>query len=317
MVSKLTGSPQEKFLEVARTYTQSGAVGKSGMVMYAMGATHHTNGTQIIRSYCTLQLLLGNIGIAGGGVQAMRGESNVQGSTDMGLLSHIITGYNPVPNHKQDTLQKYLDDATPKSNDSLSVNWWQNTPKYMVSQLKAWWGDAATKDNDFAFHHMPKVRAGKNYTFIAIFEAMEKSEIKGLMCWGMNPAVGGPNANQGRNALAKLDWLVCADLWETETSVFWKRPGVDPATIKTEVFLLPASGSYEKEGSITNSARCMQWRYKCADSPGEAKSDLDMMNDLMVRVRKLYDADAAAPNRDAILKLTWNYGSHVDPNQVA
>ena len=317
MVNRVTGAPEEKLLEVARTFAESGAAGSSGTIMYAMGATHHTNGTQIIRSYAILQLLLGNIGIAGGGINAMRGESNVQGSTDMCLLSHILPGYLPVVRHTDDSLQTYLDRVTPTSNDPLSLNWWKNTDKYIVSLLKAWWGDAATPDNDFAFHFLPKVHAGKNYTHIALFEAMEKGEINGLMCWGQNPAVGGPNANQERQALSRLDWLVCVDLWETETAAFWKRPGVDPADIDTEVYLLPAVNSYEKEGSVTNSGRWMQWRYRCADPPGEARPDLDIVNDLMVRVRGLYDGDGSAPNRDAILKLTWDYGTHADPNDVA
>jgi formate dehydrogenase major subunit len=190
MVNKITGAPKDKFLEVAKTFAESGAVGKSGTLMYAMGATHHTNGTQIIRSYAILQLLLANIGVAGGGIQAMRGESNVQGSTDMGLLSHIMTGYNPTPRHTEDALQKYVTRITPKSNDPLSLNWWKNSDKYVVSMLKSWWGDAATKDNDFAYKYLPKVHykpevdGDENYTHIALFEAMEKGKVKGLMCWG-------------------------------------------------------------------------------------------------------------------------------------
>ena len=316
MVNKISGAPQEKFLEVARTFAESGAVGKSGNIMYAMGATHHTNGAQIIRSYGVLQLLLANVGIAGGGIQAMRGESNVQGSTDMALLSNYVPGYNPVPIHKDVTLQNYIDRTTPKSKDPLSLNFWKNTNKFIVSMLKAWWGEAATSSNDFAFHYLPMANATKNYTHIALFEAMEKGDIKGLMCWGQNPAVGGPNANQERNALAKLDWLVCTDLWETETSIFWKRPGVDPASINTEVFLFPAAGSFEKEGSVTNSGRWMQWRYKCADPPGEARPDLDMINELMVKLRDLYKNEGGQ-FPDGILNLTWDYGSEVDPNQVA
>ena len=156
MVSKTCGSPQEKFLEVARTFSECGAAGKSGTLMYAMGATQHTNGAQIIRSYAILQLLLANIGVCGGGIQAMRGESNVQGSTDMGLLSHIITGYNPTPRHTEDTLQKYITRITPKSNDPLSLNWWKNSDKYVVSMLKSWWGNAATKDNDFRYNYLPR-----------------------------------------------------------------------------------------------------------------------------------------------------------------
>jgi formate dehydrogenase-N alpha subunit len=325
MVNKICGTPVEKFLEVASTFSKSGAAGKAGNIMYAMGATHHTNGAQIIRSYGVLQLLLANVGVAGGGIQAMRGESNVQGSTDQALLSHIIPGYLNVPVHTDVTLQTYIDRSTPKTGDPLSLNWWKNTPQYVRSLLKAWWGSAATADNDFAFHYMPKPKSGKNYTHIALFEAMEKGDetkkekVKGLMCWGQNPAVGSPNANQTLKALETLEWLVCADLWETETSIFWKRPDVDPATINTEVFLLPASGSYEKEGTVTNSGRWMQWRYKCADAPGEARADLEMLNDLMLKIRKLYEDDAAAPNRDGVLSLTWDYapyGEHVDPQTV-
>jgi len=322
MVNKISGAPQEKFLEVARTFAESGAVGKAGNIMYAMGATQHTNGTQIIRSYGILQLLLGNVGIAGGGIQAMRGESNVQGSTDFALLSDAIPGYNPVPRHTDTTLQKYIDRTTSKTSDPLSLNFSKNTNKFVVSMLKAWWGDAATSSNDFAFHYLPKVHylpeidGNSNYTHIALFEAMEKGTIKGLMCWGQNPAVGGPNANQERDALAKLEWLVCTDLWETETSIFWKRPGVDPASINTEVFLLPAAASFEKEGSVTNSGRWMQWRYKCAEPPGEARTDLDMINELMIKIRELYTSDGG-PNADGILNLIWNYDSEVDPNQVA
>lgn len=317
MVAKITGAPPETFLEVAGTFAESGAAGKSGTILYAMGATHHTIGVQIIRSYAILQLLLGNIGIAGGGVNAMRGESNVQGSTDMGLLSHLLPGYLSIPQHTDETLQKFLDRVTPKSNDPQSANWWGNTPKYVVSLLKSWMGDSATADNEFGFHYLPKVHAGKNYTHIGLFEAMEKGEIKGMMCWGQNPAVGGPNTNQALKAMANLDWLVCTDLWETETSVFWKRPGVDPANIKTEVFLLPAAASFEKEGSVTNSGRLMQWRYKCSAPPGEAWADLDILNELMVQIKGLYTADAGAPNRDAVLCLTWDYSDQVDPNQVA
>ncbi len=320
MVNKIAGSPQEKFLEVAQTYAQSGAVGKSGTIMYAMGATQHTNGTQIIRTYAVLQLLLGNIGIAGGGIQAMRGESNVQGSTDMCLLSHILPGYLNMTQHTDQSLESYLARVTPVTRGTTSLNWWQNTPKYVVSLLKAWWGDAATADNEFAFHNLPKPHAGKNYTHIAIFEAMGKGDIKGLMCWGQNPAVGSPNAGQTRTALANLDWLVCTDLWETETAVFWKRPDLslaDTQAIQTEVIMLPALASFEKEGSITNSGRWMQWRYKCAAGPPEAKGDLEILNELMTRVKALYVQDSAAPGRDIVVDLTWDSENYNDPSVVA
>ena len=146
---------------------------------------------------------------------------------------------------------------------------------------------------------------------------MYSGEIKGLMVWGQNPAVGGPNANLERSALEKLDWLLVTDMWHTETADFWKRPGVNPANIKTEVYLLPAKNSYEKEGSVTNSGRWMQWRYNCADGPGEAEDDLYMLTAIYRKLKELYEKEGG-PNAEAITKLTWDYGSgHPDVHAVA
>lgn len=314
-VCKITGTPEDVYLEICNTYAASGKTGKSGTIMYAMGTTQHTYGTQNIRSYAILQLLLGNIGVTGGGINALRGESNVQGSTDMCLLAHILPGYLSMPQNKDKTLQDYLDRATPKSNDPNSANWWQNYPKYMVSLLKAWYGDAATKDNDFGFGYLPKSSGNSNYYHINLFEAMHQGTIKGLMCWGQNPAVGGPNANFEREALDKLEWLVCVDLWETDTSVFWKRPGVNPANNQTEVFLLPAAAHYEKEGSVSNSGRWAQWRYKGADAPGEAMPDLDILNELGLKLKELYKA--GGKHAEAITKLTWDNGQPASSDRIA
>ena len=314
-VCKITGTPNDVYLEICRTYAASGKTGKSGTIMYAMGTTQHTYGTQNIRSYAILQLLLGNIGVTGGGINALRGESNVQGSTDMCLLAHILPGYLSMPQNKDKTLRDYLDRATPKSNDPNSANWWQNYPKYMVSLLKAWYGDAATKDNDFGFGYLPKSSGNSNYYHINLFEAMHQGTIKGLMCWGQNPAVGGPNANFEREALDKLEWLVCVDLWETDTSVFWKRPGVNPANNQTEVFLLPAACHYEKEGSVSNSGRWAQWRYKGADAPGEAMPDLDILNELGLKLKELYKA--GGKHVEAVTKLTWDNGRPASSDRVA
>jgi len=314
LVCSITGTPRETFLDICRTYSATGRIGKAGAIMYAMGATQHTNGTQIIRSYAILQLLLANIGVAGGGVNALRGESNVQGSTDHSLLYNLLPGYLAMPVSQDETLEGYLKRVTPFSNDPRSANWWQNTPQYMVSLLKAWYGDNAATGNEFGYQYLPK--NGGDYSWLPLFDSMFAGGIKGLMCWGQNPAVSGPNSNMERQALENLDWLVAVDLWETETASFWKRPGTAPAEIKTEVFLLPAAASFEKQGSVTNSSRWSQWRYKCADPPGEARADLDIVNALMTRIRDLYRADEA-PNREAILNLTWNYGDHPDPHQVA
>ncbi len=315
-VSAVCGTPKDVFLEVCKTYATTGKTGKAGTITYAMGTTQHTNGAQNIRAYSVLQTLLANMGVAGGGINAMRGESNVQGSTDYGLLYHILTSYLPNVTDADTSLEAYLKRITPTSNDPQSLNWGKNNPKYMVSLLKAWYGDAAQKSNEFGFHYLPKLDATKNYSFIALFEAMAAGTIKGLMCWGQNPAVGGPNSNLERKALENLDWLVAIDLWQTETGNFWHRPGVDPASIKTEVFVLPALASYEKEGSVSNSSRWMQWRYKAANGPGEAEDDLWMMNKLMLKLKELY-AKEGGPSAESITKSDWNYGDPPSPHTVA
>ncbi len=316
-VCKITGSPKDTYLEICKTYAATGAPGKTGTILYAMGTTQHTNGTQMIRSYAMLQLLLGNIGVAGGGINALRGESNVQGSTDHCLLCHILPGYLKQPTNKDETLEKLLERVTPKSGDPKSANWWQHYPKYMVSLLKAWYGDAATKGNEFGYQYLPKTTKPYNdYSWIGLFEEMYAGTIKGLMCWGQNPAVCGPNVKMERKAIENLDWLVAVDLWETETAAIWKRPGVDPSTIGVEVFLLPAAASYEKEGSITNSGRWAQWRYKAIEPPGQAKEDLWIINKLVLKLQELY-ARESGPNAEAITKLTWDYGDSPSADKVA
>ena len=349
-VCKITGTPEETFEKVCEIFAATGQKGKAGTIMYAMGTTQHTNGTQMIRSYVILQLLLANIGVSGGGINALRGESNVQGSTDMCLLAHILPGYLKAPLRTNRTLgldtsraggiiydqdetdaaftalsaadqaeakNSYLWKWTPINNASRgSANWWQYTPKYMVSLLKAFYGESATGANDFGYDWLPKAANWADHYHIALFESMYAGDIKGLMCWGQNPAVSGPNAEMERKALEKLDWLVCVDLWETETSVFWKRPGTEPSDIDTEVFLLPAAASYEKEGSVTNSGRWMQWRYKALDPPGEAKNDLWIINRIMKRVKELY-ADEGGKLPEAIAAVDWNYGDDPDPKVVA
>ena len=311
-VCAVTGTPKEDFLRVAETFAATGARDKAGTIMYAMGATQHTVGTQNVRSYALLQTLLGNMGRAGGGINALRGESNVQGSTDHALLFDLLPGYLKVPRSEDRTLADYLTRYTPKAADPAhSVNYWSNTPKFMVSLLKAYWGDKAQKENDFCYEYLPK--AGGDYSHISLFEAMYADRIKGLVLLGQNPAVGGPNARMERKALENLDWMVAVDLWETETSVFWQGPEATPASIKTEVFLLPAASSVEKEGSITNSGRWLQWRYKAVDPPGQAESDLWIIHQLHERVRDLYQKEGGAYPRP-ILDLAWNYGHGEEPD---
>ncbi len=306
MVSNVTGVDKATFLKVCETFAATGATGKSAVIMYAMGTTQHTYGAQNIRAYSILQTLLANIGVAGGGIAAMRGESNVQGSTDHALLYHIWPGYLKTPDAAETTLKDYLSGRAKvySTADPKSANWWQNYPKYMVSLLKSYYGDNATPENDFGYNWLPKLAPGVNYSHIALFEAMAAGKIKGLFCWGQNPAVGGPNSFAERQALQKLEWLVSIDLWETETCTFWQEPGIDPKQIQTEVFVLPAAASYEKEGSISNSGRWSQWRWKAVEPPGEARPDLEIVVELMDKVIELYQKEGG-PNADALTKLRW------------
>jgi formate dehydrogenase major subunit len=313
LVEQVTGVPKKQLVEMATVYCATGQPGKAGTILYAMGGTQHTTGVQIIRSYTILQQLLGNMGLPGGGINALRGESNVQGSTDMALLFHILPGYLPVPSEATPTLKDY-NATTPKG------GYWVNRPKFFVSLLKAFWGDAATPANDFAYDYLPKVGKGyqgSGYSWIPLFESMGEGGIKGMLVWGMNPAVSSPNLTQAYDALGKLEWLAAFDLWETDTSVFWKRPGAKTKDIKTEVFLFPVADSMEKEGSVSNSGRWLQWRYQAVKAHGDAKSDLWYVNRLALELKKLYQADAKAVCPDPIVKLNWDYGDDPDVHLVA
>ncbi len=312
MVSRVTGCPQDLFLKVAQTFAETGKPGKAGTILYAMGQTQHTVGSQNVRAMAILQLLLGNIGVAGGGVNALRGESNVQGSTDMGLLFHVLPGYLPTPNARDHpTLQAYLEARAKAAGKS----YWQNTPKFLVSLLKAWWGDAATPENNFCYDYLPKQEPG-DYSWISLFHAMYEGKIKGLWIMGQNPAVSGPNARMERAALAKLEWMVVQELFDTETCSFWQAPGVNPAEVKTEVFVMPAADAMEKAGSIVTSGRLIQWRPKVAEPPGEAKEDIWILDRIYRAVRELYQYSTDPKDRP-ILDLQWDYGDPPDAERVA
>lgn len=304
----VTGTDKETYKEICKTYGSTGQVGKAGTILYAMGGTQHTVGTQNIRSYGILQLLLGNIGIAGGGVNALRGESNVQGSTDFGLLYHNVPGYLEVPTSSDVTYKDFLDRITPKS------GFLTNKPKFYTSMLKTFYGDNATKENEFGYHFMPKISTGKDYSYIRLFDAMYRKELEGLIMFGSNPVVGGPHAGQAIKSLSNLKWMVSIDLFETETSAFWqKEAGSDPASIDTEVFFLPACSSYEKEGSVTNSGRWMQYRWQAIEPKGESKADLEITHMLARRLKELYK-NSSNPADNAMKALTWEYGDSDHPD---
>ena len=324
LVSRITGTPKEKLLEVYKLYASTGKPDKAGTSMYAMGWTQHTVGTQNIRTMTIIQLLLGNMGIPGGGVNALRGESNVQGSTDQGLLFHILPGYLPVPSAELKDLAAYNEKHTPKSLDPQSANWWQNRPKYITSYLKAIYGANATKENDFGYSWLPKLDPGMNGSWLMIFDNMIREKFKGFFAWGQNPACSGSNSNKVRTALGKLDWMVTVNLFDNETASFWKGPGVDSASIKTEVFLLPAAASFEKEGSLSNSGRWAQWRYAAVKPLGQSKADAEIIHELYQKLKGLYAKEGGALP-EQLLNLTWNYGfkradgtiRSVDPHLVA
>jgi formate dehydrogenase major subunit len=318
MVSSITGTPKEKLVEVYQTYASTGKPDRAGTECYAMGWTQHSVGTQNIRTMSIIQLLLGNMGIAGGGINALRGESNVQGSTDYGLLFHILPGYIPVPTAAVTDLNTYIEKFTPKTKDPKSVNWWANRGKYITSYLKAIYGSNAVKENDFGYAWLPKPDEGMNASWLMLFDQMFKGRFEGFFAWGQNPTCSGANANKVRKGLAELKWMVNVNLFDNETGSFWKGPGMNPKDIGTEVFLLPCASSVEKEGSITNSARLAQWRYKAVEPAGESKPDSEIMHELYVRVKKLYLKGGAFP--DPITRLTWDYADSsgkIDIHRVA
>ena len=322
LVSRITGTPEDKLLEVYKEYTKTSKPDKAGNILYAMGWTQHTVGTQNIRAMAIIQLLLGNTGIAGGGVQALRGESNVQGSTDYGLLFHILPGYLGAPTASHTSLAVYNEKRTPKTKEPNSLNWLKNFPKYSASLLRAHYGMNATLEE--AYSYLPKLDDGVDYSWLSLFDQMHKGKFSGFFAWGMNPAGSGANSNKVRQALTKLDWMVNVNLFDNETGSFWHAPGTDPKTIKTEVFMLPCAASLEKEGSITNSGRLMQWRFKAANPPGDAKPDAEIVTELYFKIKHLYEKEGG-PLKEAITRLTWNYGppsvdgelTHLDIHAVA
>jgi len=299
IVSKITGTPKEDLLTVYKEYTKTGEVGKAGTIMYAMGWTQHTVGVQNIRTMAMIQLLLGNMGVAGGGVNALRGESNVQGSTDHCLLFHILPGYLKTPKASQATLAAYNGKYTPKTDEPKSLNWWKNYAKYSASLIRAHYGMDATLEE--GYNYLPKLDDGKTYSWLNIFDEMYKGNFTGFFSWGQNPACSGASSNKTRQALTKLDWMVNVNIFDSETGSFWRGPGMDPTKIKTEVFSLPCAASIEKEGSITNSGRWMQWRYKAVNPPGDALPDGEIITELFYKVKELYEKEGGprrSPGRD-------------------
>jgi formate dehydrogenase major subunit len=306
LVEQVCGTPRETFINVAETLLASSGPDKTAAICYAVGWTQHTSGVQLIRTATLVQLLLGNIGRPGGGILALRGHATIQGSTDIATLYNIHPGYLNTPNvnRKHDTLGEYIEtEVTPTA-------YWANFPKFIVSQLKAWYGDAATPQNEFGYQWLPKITG--DHSHMPMFVAMNEGKVKGMFALGQNPAVGGQNSGFQRRALAKLEWLVVRDLFETETASFWKdSPEVHagdmrPENIQTEVFFLPAASAAEMDGSYTNTARIAQWHEKAVDPPGDCRSDIWFTYHLGTRLKELYKGSTAEKDQ-GFLNLTWDY----------
>ncbi len=303
-VSSVTGVPREKLLKVYENFASSGTATRAGSILYALGWTQHTVGVQNIRTAGILQLLLGNIGRSGGGINALRGEPNVQGSTDIALLYHVVPGYMPMPISDWQSYDEYNKVNTPAAKSAKSVNWWQHKPKYFTSLLKAWYGDYATKENGYCYDLLPKLDKGADHSYLFMFDRMYKQQLKGGFIVGVNPANSLPNTKKIRKALDTLDWMVVMDLHHSETSENWRRKGTDPKSVKTEVFLLPSAHRVEKPGTVTNSGRWVVWHNQCVKPMGEARNFGDFFVPMVNEVRKLYKAEGGTLP-EPILKLNW------------
>ena len=308
MVAATCGCSVGEFLRVAETLCVNSGRERTSAIVYAVGWTQHSVGVQIIRAAGILQLLLGNIGRPGGGIMAMRGHASIQGSTDVPTLYDLLPGYIPQPAVMRDhaDLHGYLEQ------EKVTHGYWANLPKFMVSLLKAWYGPAATKDNDFGYSWIP--RLDNNYSQLPTFLRMAEGKVRGLFLFGQNPAAGAPNAKLHRAAMRQLDWLVVRDWFEIESACYWyKGPeGVDPKTVPTEIFFMPAASSPEKDGTLTNTQRLLQWHDKAIDPTGDCRSDLGFLFDLGKRLKALYAGSDKARDQ-GLLNLTWDYGFDSPP----
>ena len=308
MVEEICGVPRETFLEVAEALCQNSGRERTSAFCYAVGWTQHTVGVQYIRAASIVQLLLGNLGRPGGGILALRGHASIQGSTDIPTLYNILPGYLPMPHaHPESSLDLYVERNAPPT------GFWGNTKAYMVSLLKAWWGEAATADNDFCFDHLPRI-SGDHSNYRTTLDMLD-GKVRGYLLLGENPAVGSAHGKLQRLAMAKLDWLVVRDLNMIESATFWREgPEIETGELRaqdigTEVFFLPAASHVEKDGSFTNTQRLLQWHHEAVEPPADCRSDLWFMFHLGRIVRRKL-AGSTDPRDRAILDLTWDYPAH-------
>jgi formate dehydrogenase major subunit len=308
MVAEVTGIPEATFEKVCELITENSGRERTTAFVYSVGWTHHTIGAQNIRSASILQALLGNIGRPGGGIMALRGHASIQGSTDIPTLFDLLPGYLPMPHvYGNEDLSTYV------TTETVQKGFWANTRDYMVSLLKAYWGDAATEDNDFCYGYLPRL-TGSHSTFDTVLAQLD-GVCNGYLLLGQNPAVGSANARMQRLGMANLDWLVVRDFSLTESATWWRNgPEIETGEmrtedLKTEVFFLPAAAHTEKDGSFTSTQRLLQWHHTAVEPAGDARSDLWFTYHLGLRIRqKLAAATEETAEMDRpVLDLTWDY----------
>ncbi len=305
MVEEVCGVPPDLFRKIAETICDNSGRERTTAFCYAVGWTHHTVGPQIIRACSILQLLLGNMGRPGSGIIALRGHATIQGSTDIPTLYNLLPGYLPQPKAKSDTtLEEYIGHYTP------SAGWWTQFPNYIVSMLKAWYGDAATAENEYCYSHIPRMTG--DHSHMTTVADMADGKLKGYFVMGENAVVGSPNAALQRKGLQNLEWLVVRDFSLIETAEFWRkspeheRGAIKAEDIGTEVFFFPAACHTEKDGSFTQTQRVAQWHHAAVEPPGDARSELNFIYHLGKRMKELY-ADSKESKDRPIQDMTWDY----------
>ena len=316
LATQICGTPKEKYLKVCEMIAEASAPDKAMTSMYALGWTQHSKGSQNIRTMAMLQLILGNIGIRGGGMNALRGHSNIQGLTDVGLMSNLMPGYLVLATDKEPDFASYMSKRGFKPERPNQMSYWQNYKKFFVSFQKTMFGDAAKAENDWAYQWLPKLDVD-GYDILRAFELMHQGKMTGYFCQGFNPLLSAPNRGKIQAGLSKLKYLVSIDPLQTETARFWENHGeyndTKPEEIQTTVFELPTTCFAEDEGSLVNSGRWLQWHWPGATPPEEAKSDVWIMAQLYKRLKALYLKEGGA-FPDPILNLRWEYSNPDEPS---
>lgn len=312
MVSQITGIPEDKFLRVAEEFCSTGTADRAGSIVYAVGLTHHTSGVQIIRGAGILQLLLGNVGIPGGGLNAERGHANIQGNTDNAISWEILPGYLAIPRAGMETLDDYVEQVPAKALRPNSINYFgSNYKKFLVSLLKAFFGDEATKGNDFGYTWLPK--PAQNSSWLTIHDEARAGRLDGIIYGGFTGVTVGPDSTRMAESLGNLRWMVIMDPLPTAASEFWRAPGVDPADVRTEALFLPTTHWIEKSGSFTNSGRWAQWKHAVLPAEGEIRDDNWVLGSVYQQLKRLYEDEGGA-FPDPLLALHWPYSDPLNPS---